>query len=31
MRLIWEGLLEAIRLLLSGNAEVWEITNISMK
>jgi tungstate transport system permease protein len=31
MRLIWEGLLQAIRLLFSGNAEVWEITLLSMQ
>ncbi len=31
MRLIWEGLLQAIRLLLSGNAEVWQITLLSLK
>jgi tungstate transport system permease protein len=31
MRLIWEGLLQAIRLLLSGNAEVWEITLLSLQ
>jgi len=31
MRLIWEGLLEAIRLLFSGNTEVWEITLLSLK
>ena len=31
MRIIWEGLLEAIRLLFSGNAEVWEITLLSLK
>jgi len=31
MRLIWEGLLEAIRLLLSGDPEVWEITLLSLQ
>ena len=31
MSLIWEGLLEAIRLLFSGNAEVWEITLLSLR
>lgn len=31
MRLIWEGLLQAIRLLLSGNPDVWEITLLSLK
>jgi tungstate transport system permease protein len=31
MRLIWEGLLQAIRLLFSGNAEVWEITLLSLQ
>lgn len=31
MSLIWKGILEAIRLLFSGNAEVWEITWLSLK
>jgi tungstate transport system permease protein len=31
MRLIWEGLLQAIRLLFGGNAEVWEITLLSLQ
>lgn len=30
MRLIWEGLLQAIRMLL-GNAEVWQITLLSLQ
>jgi len=31
MCLIWEGLLQAIRLLFSGNPDVWEITLLSLK
>ena len=31
MRLIWDGLLQAIRLLLSGNPDVCEITLLSLK
>jgi len=30
MELIWEGILEAIRLLLSGDPEVWQITFLSI-
>jgi tungstate transport system permease protein len=31
MGLIWEGLLQAIRLLFGGSAEVWEITLLSLE
>lgn len=31
MELIWQGILEAIRLLFSGDAEVFEITLLSLK
>ncbi|KPL76091.1 tungstate transporter permease [Ornatilinea apprima] len=31
MELIWQGVLEAIRLLFSGDAEVFEITLLSLK
>lgn len=31
MELIWQGFLEAIRLLFSGDAEVFEITLLSLK
>ncbi len=31
MRSIWEGLLQAIRLLFGGDAEVWQITLLSLK
>lgn len=31
MELIWEGLLKAIRLLLSGDSEVWQITLLSLQ
>ena len=29
--MIWEGLLKAIRLLLSGDSEVWQITLLSLQ
>src|SRR5262245_22490130 len=31
MGLVWEGTLEAIRLLLTGDAEVWRITLLSLR
>jgi tungstate transport system permease protein len=31
MQLIWEGILESVRLLLSSDREVWEITLLSLK
>ena len=31
MELIWEGIKEAIYLLVSGDPEVWEITLLSLK
>ncbi len=31
MRSIWEGFLEAIRLLFGGDPEVWQITLLSLK
>lgn len=31
MELIWEGIKEAINLLVSGDPEVWEITLLSLK
>jgi tungstate transport system permease protein len=31
MELIWEGIKEAFKLLLSGDAEVWEITLLSLQ
>ena len=31
MRLIWEGLLQAIHLLFAGDAEVWQITLLSLQ
>jgi len=31
LRLIWEGILQAFQLLFQGNAEVWQITILSLK
>lgn len=31
MQLIWEGILQAFRLLFSGDAEIWQITLLSLK
>ncbi|MCJ7622430.1 MAG: ABC transporter permease [Anaerolineaceae bacterium] len=31
MEIIWEGLLQAIRLLFGGDAEVWQITLLSLQ
>ena len=31
MRLIWEGFLQAIRLLFGGDAEIWQITLLSLQ
>jgi tungstate transport system permease protein len=31
MKFIWDGILQAIQLLLSGDPEVWEVTLLSLK
>jgi tungstate transport system permease protein len=31
MQIIWDGIVEAIRLLFSGNPEVWAITGLSLQ
>jgi tungstate transport system permease protein len=31
MDLIWEGLKEALRLLLQGDSEIWQITWLSLR
>ena len=31
MKLIWDGIIEAIRLLFSGSPEVWAITGLSLQ
>jgi tungstate transport system permease protein len=31
MQLIWEGMVKAVELVFGGNAEVWEITWLSLK
>ena len=31
MKLIWEGILQAFRLLFEGNPEIWQITLLSLK